>query len=161
MAFTAKGQLEKAARELEQLNEIAAEKAPDKTKLWEVNLKILQNASQVLAGELATKQGNYEQAIAHLKTAIQLDDDLKGDPPLWYSPVRQSLGAILLEVGRKAEAEQMYREDLKIYPNNGWSLYGLAQSLQVQGKTKEAQEVQQRFEKVWKYADVKLTASRF
>ncbi|MBD2013919.1 tetratricopeptide repeat protein [Microcoleus sp. FACHB-53] len=161
MAFTAKGQLEKAARELEQLNAIAAEKAPDKTKLWEVNLKILQNASQVLAGELATKQGNYEQAIAHLKTAIQLDDDLKGDPPLWYSPVRQSLGAILLEVGRKAEAEQMYREDLKIYPNNGWSLYGLAQSLQVQGKTKEAQEVQQRFEKAWKYADVKLTASRF
>lgn len=161
MAFTAKGQLEKAARELEQLNAIAAEKAPDKTKLWEVNLKILQNASQVLAGELATKQGNYEQAIAHLKTAIQLDDDLKGDPPLWYSPVRQSFGAILLEVGRKAEAEQMYREDLKIYPNNGWSLYGLAQSLQVQGKTKEAQEVQQRFEKAWKYADVKLTASRF
>jgi tetratricopeptide (TPR) repeat protein len=161
MAFTAKGQLEKAAGELKSLNAITTEKTPDKTKIWEVNLKILKTATKVLVGELATKQGNYEQAIAHLKIAIQLDDDLKGDPPLWYSPVRQSLGAILLEVGRKAEAEQIYREDLKIYPNNGWSLYGLAQSLQAQGKTHEAQKVQQRFEKAWKYADVKLTASRF
>lgn len=161
MAFRAKGQLENAARELEQLNVIITEKAPEKANLWEINLKILQTASQVLAGELATKQGNYEPAIAHLKTAIQLDNNLKSDPPLWYSPVRQTLGAILLEVGRKAEAEQIYQEDLTIYPNNGWSLYGLAQSLQLQGKTKEAQEVQERFENAWKYADVKLTASRF
>ena len=143
------------------MNAIITAKAPEKANLWELNLKILQTASQVLAGELAAKQGNSEQAIAHLKTAIQLDDNLKGDPPLWYSPVRQTLGAILLEVGRKAEAEQIYREDLTIYPNNGWSLYGLAQSLQAQGKTKEAQEVQDRFENVWKYADVKLTNSRF
>ncbi|HEY9835076.1 MAG TPA: tetratricopeptide repeat protein [Stenomitos sp.] len=161
MAFTSKGQLEKAARELEQLNVIITEKAPEKANIWELNLKILQTASQVLAGELAAKQGNSEQAIAHLKTAIQLDNNLKGDPPLWYSPVRQTLGAILLEVGRNAEAEQIYREDLTIYPNNGWSLYGLAQSLQLQGKTKEAQDVQERFENAWKYADVKLTASRF
>ena len=161
MAFTAKGELEKAARELEQLNAIAADSAPEKAAIWEINLKILKNASQVLAGELAAKQGNYEQAIAHLKTAVELNDDLKGEPPLWYSPVRQSLGAVLLEAGRKAEAEQTYREDLKMYPDNGWSLRGLAQSLQAQGKTKEAQEVLERFENIWKYADVKLTASRF
>jgi tetratricopeptide (TPR) repeat protein len=161
MAFTAKGELEKAARELEQLNAIAADSAPEKAAIWEINLKILKNASQVLAGELAAKQGNYEQAIAHLKTAVELNDDLKGEPPLWYSPVRQSLGAVLLEMGRLAEAEQTYREDLNMYPDNGWSLRGLAQSLQAQGKTKEAQEVLERFENIWKYADVKLTASRF
>lgn len=161
MAFTAKGQLEKAAGELEQLQAVITDSASGKVTIWEINLKILKTASAVLAGELAAKQGNYEQAIAQLKTAVALDDDLKSDPPLWYSPVRQSLGAVLLEARRPAEAEQVYRDDLKKYPNNGWSLFGLAQSLRTQGKTEEAEAVQARFEAVWKYADVKLTASRF
>lgn len=161
MAFTAKGQLENAAKELEKLQAIATDPAPGIATIWEVNLKILKTASAVLTGELAAKQGNYEQAIAQLKTAVELDDDLKGDPPYWYSPVRQSLGAVLLEAGRLADAEQVYREDLKKYPDNGWSLFGLAQSLRTQGKTEEAQAVQARFKEVWKYADVKLTASRF
>jgi hypothetical protein len=58
-------------------------------------------------------------------------------------------------------AEQTYREDLKIYPENGWSLNGLAQSLQAQGKTKEAQSIQMRFQTAWKHADIPLTALRF
>ncbi len=160
MAFTAKGQLEKATRELEQLNAIAADPAVEKATNWDINTKILKTASDVLAGELASKQGNYEQAIAHWKTAIELDDYLQSDPPYWYSPVRQLLGAVLLEASRPAEAEQVYREDLKIYPDNGWSLRGLAQSLEAQGKADAAKQVQERFEQAWKYADVKLTTSR-
>ena len=160
MAFIAKDKLEQAAQELEQLSAIAADPAVEKATSWDINTKILKTASEVLAGELASKQGNYEQAIAHLQTAVKLDDYLKSDPPFWYSPVRQLLGAVLLEANRPVEAEQVYREDLKIYPDNGWSLRGLDQSLQVQGKAEAAKQVQQRFKEAWKYADVTLTASQ-
>jgi hypothetical protein len=73
--------------------------------------------------------------------------------------VRQSLGAALLAAGRAAEAA--YREDLKQNRENGWSLFGLAQSLRAQGKTAEADQVQARFTQAWARADVTLTASRF
>ena len=76
-------------------------------------------------------------------------------------PVRQSLGAVLLVQTSAAEAENVYREDLKRNPENGWALYGLAQSLRAQKKTKEAAAVEKRFRKAWARADVKLIASRF
>ena len=83
------------------------------------------------------------------------------EPPPWYYPVRQSLGAALLAAGRPAEAEAVYREDLARNRENGWSLFGLAQSLRAQGKTAEADQVQARFAVAWTRADVTLTASRF
>jgi tetratricopeptide (TPR) repeat protein len=75
--------------------------------------------------------------------------------------VRQNLGAVLLAANRPAEAEKVYREDLKRNPDNGWSLYGSAQSLKAQGNQKQAKSEEKRFEKAWKRADVKLSASRF
>jgi len=56
------------------------------------------------------------------------------------------------------EAEQAYREDLARYPDNGWSLFGLAQSLKAQGRLGEAQQVQAQFEQAWRYADIPLVA---
>ena len=86
---------------------------------------------------------------------------VRTEPPPWYYPVRQSLGAVLLQAGRAADAEQVYREDLRRNPGNGWSLYGLAQSLRAQGKTGEAAQTDESFKKAWAQADVQLTASRF
>ncbi|MBI1882428.1 MAG: tetratricopeptide repeat protein [Chloroflexi bacterium] len=83
------------------------------------------------------------------------------EPPSWHYPVRHNLGAALLKAGRATEAEAVYREDLRQYPNNGWSLFGLAESLKAQGKTAEAAKVQQQFETAWQYADITLTTSRF
>jgi TolA-binding protein len=68
---------------------------------------------------------------------------------------------VLLQAGRAREAEQVYRDDLARNPNNGWSLFGLAESLRAQGKTAEAAQVDRSFQKAWSKADVKLTASRF
>ncbi|WP_026735483.1 tetratricopeptide repeat protein [Fischerella sp. PCC 9605] len=158
MAFTAKGRLQPAAQELEKLKAIAANPALQKMTLWDINTTadLLQIATEVLAGKLEAKQGNYEAAIAHLQKGVELEDNLKYvEPPPWYSPVRQTLASVLLQANRPAEAERIYREDLKIYPNNGWSLYGLMQSLRAQHKTKEAQAVQQQFHQAWKYADVR------
>ena len=82
------------------------------------------------------------------------------EPPFWYYPTRQSLGAALLKADRLAEAEAVYRADLEGYPRNGWSMFGLFQSLEAQQKLAEAGEVKARFEEVWQFADVELTGSR-
>lgn len=123
---------------------------------------ILDIATQVLSGSLAAQARRYEPAIAHLKTAVKLEDALVyTEPPDWYQPTRQALAGVLLKAGRFQQAEQTYRDDLRIYPENGWSLYGLAQSLQAQGKIKEAQSIQTRFQTAWKHADTRLTTPQF
>ena len=83
------------------------------------------------------------------------------EPPPWYFPVRQALGAVLLQARRPADAEKIYREDLARNPDNGWSLFGLAQSLRAQDRTAEAMQAEERFRRAWARADVSLTASRF
>jgi tetratricopeptide (TPR) repeat protein len=136
----------------------------EEVTIWDINStkSLLAIASEVLAGELAAKEDNYDNVIAHLTKAVELEDGLNYDEPAdWSTPVRQYLGAVLLEANRPREAEKAYREDLAIYPDNGWSLYGLAQSLRAQGKDKEAQEVERIFKSAWQYADVKLVTSRF
>jgi predicted Zn-dependent protease len=79
------------------------------------------------------------------------------EPPDWYLPIRQRMGAILLAANRPVRAEKVFREDLVHRPENGWSLYGLAQSLKAQKKTEAAAKIEERFEKAWKTADVQLT----
>ena len=91
-----------------------------------------------------------------------MEDALNYDEPAdWSTPARQYLGSALLKAKRYAAAEQVYQEDLAIYPDNGWSLFGLLQSLQAQGKDAEVKTVEQQFESAWQYADIQLTASKF
>jgi tetratricopeptide (TPR) repeat protein len=123
---------------------------------------ILDIAVEVLSGELAAKQKDYDTAIARLHRGVLLEDNLiYNEPPDWHVPVRQSLGAVLIEAGRPAEAEAVYWQDLSRNRENGWSLFGLMQSLRAQGKEKQAEAVEKRFQKAWSQADITLTASRF
>ncbi len=164
MAFTAQGQLQLAAQELAALNAIALDPALEEVTIWDINTTshLLQIGVEVLSGELVAKQGDFDAAIAHLESGVALQDRLNYDEPApWYAPVRQSLGAVLLQANRPTVAEQVYRDDLALYPENGWSLYGLAQSLEAQGKTAEAQSIWQRFEQAWTNSESTLTASRF
>ncbi len=162
-AFTAKGQLQEASQELEKLKAIATDPALTKVTIWDINTTtdLLNIAVEVLTGKLAAKQGDYTQAIAHLKTAVNLEDQLNYDEPSsWYYPIRQSLGSVLLQANQPAAAEIVYQEDLQRFPENGWSLAGLAQSLEAQGKTEAAQAVQQRFQAAWKNADLLITVAQ-
>jgi len=119
-------------------------------------------AVEVLAGELAAKQGDYDNAIARLHRGILLEDNLiYNEPPDWHVPVRQSLGAVLLDAGRFAEAEAIYWQDLSLNRENGWSLFGLMESLRAQGKVEQAAIVENRFRKAWNRADVTLAGSQF
>lgn len=123
---------------------------------------LMKFALTFLDGELAARAGRAEEAIALLGRAAGMQDSLQYDePPPWSMTARQSLGAVLLEVGRAAEAEAVYREDLKRFPENGWSLRGLADALRAEGKSVEADAAEARFRKTWAASDVKLTSSRF
>jgi tetratricopeptide (TPR) repeat protein len=134
----------------------------DGVTIWDIHTTahLLTIATEVLAGEIAAKQGDFEGAIAHLQTGVELEGQLTySEPSSWYAPVYQTLGKVLLQAGRYAEAEQAYQADLEIYPNNGWSLYGLAQSLAAQGKMEAAAAVQRQFEAVWQNSDTVLWRS--
>jgi hypothetical protein len=78
------------------------------------------------------------------------------EPPPWYLPIRQRLGAVLLEAGRPVQAEKAFRADLARRPENGWSLHGLAQSLRAQDRATEAQGIEARLQRAWSKADVKV-----
>ena len=119
-------------------------------------------APEALAGEIAMRSGDTQGAVAHFEAATRMEDALLYDePPLWYYPLRHSLGRAYLEAGRPADAERVYREDLARFPENGWSLFGLARSLEAQGRPAEAAAVTARFRAAWADADVTLEASRF
>jgi tetratricopeptide (TPR) repeat protein len=163
LAFTRTGRLGEARKELAALEKITAATPPART-LGQVNTakNVLTLATHVLAGEIAAAHGRYDDAVRHLRTAVHLQDTLRYmEPPPWYYPVRQSLGAVLLTAGRPAQAAAVYREDLRRNPENGWSLYGLAQSLRAEHKNAEAAAVDARFRTAWARADVQLNASRF
>ena len=116
----------------------------------------------MLAAEIARAAGDIEVALAALREAVVTDDALPYDePPGWHMPVRHSLGAVLLAEGMPAEAEAVYREELRRNPENGWSLYGLNQALLAQDRTDAAAAVGARFERAWADADVRLAASQF
>jgi tetratricopeptide (TPR) repeat protein len=122
--------------------------------------RLLEIASEVLYAARARAEGLDDDAARHLRRAVRLQDDLPyREPPGWYYPVRQSLGAALVAGGRSNEAVHIYREDLRRNPANGWSLHGLMRCLEIQGKKSEARKVRVQLQKAWAYADVSLTDS--
>ena len=95
-----------------------------------------------------------------MREAVRRDDALNYDEPWgWMQPTRHALGALLLEQGRLAESERVYRADLKRHPNNPWSLHGLAESLSRQGKVPEAEAQRAAFRKATQRSDVKIDRS--
>jgi len=165
LAFTAKGELDAAQQELNSLVKINAEKSLEGYRVtFSRNgaKAILDIATEVLAAELSAKKGDYDNAIARLHRAVLMEDNLiYNEPPDWHVPVRQSLGAVLIDAGKYAEAEAIYWQDLEQNRENGWSLFGLMQSLRAQGKEEKAAAIEERYKSAWKRADVQLTASRF
>jgi len=158
LAFAAKGQTDEAAKEHAQFVELEkSEKVRAMDNPYFPGTKILAIANKVLAGKIAWAQGRKPGAIALLKEAVALQDAMPYmEPPYWYYPTRQSLGAALLQAGQPADAETVFREDLKHFPNCGWALFGLERSLRDQGRASEARKVQRQFKKAWKHADVTL-----
>lgn len=122
---------------------------------------LLQIADDLLQGEIALAAKDNASAIARFTAAVAGQDALPyTEPPFWYYPTRQSLGAALLKAGKPAEAQAAYEKDLQQYPHNGWSTFGLIAALEAQGKTDEAATHREHFKAMWQFADVQLNTSR-
>lgn len=123
----------------------------------------------MLKGELEYRKGNYEQAFGHLRKSVELDDRLPYDEPWgWMQPARHALGALLLQQGHIAKAESVYKDDLGLnttlsrasqHPDNVWSLHGLVECLERQGKHQEATAARARLDLAKARADVSIEAS--
>lgn len=122
---------------------------------------LLQIADDLLKGEIALASGANKAAIASFEAAVAGQDLLPyTEPPFWYYPTRQTLGAALLTDKRAKEAQAVFEKDLEQYPHNGWSTYGLILALEAQGKTEEAATHRQHFTPMWQFADIELKTSR-
>lgn len=164
MAFRARGDVAAAQAELNAIGELLQDPTLAELKIFDLNSldKLLTIGRETLVGEIAALQGDYDRAEERLRRAIEVEDGLLySEPPDWPQPARHSLGAILLAAGKPADAEAVYREDLKRHRRNGWALYGLVQALEAQGKTGEAERVKSELAAAWTEADVELTGSRF
>ncbi|MCC5887762.1 MAG: hypothetical protein JJT88_15105 [Gammaproteobacteria bacterium] len=163
-ALRGDGDLATAVRHYDSLAALASD--PDlEAALWFDRYPMtyaLQIAERMVAAELALAEGDREAAISILDAAAAAEDALPYDePPAWHAPVRQTLGAVLLEAGQPQRAEVVYRAELRRNPENGWSLLGLEQALRAQERMDEAEAVSHRFEQAWAHADIELSGSRF
>ena len=157
------GNMEGAEGQLTRLQEIIGAPNADEYRAGPTPVSsILKLAALNLRGEIQQAKGDYPGAIAAIESAVALEDlNNYTEPPDWAQPARHYLGAALISAERYDEAEAVYRRDLKWNHNNGWSLFGLQQALQAQGKRLEAQEVMNEYRKAWGYSDVELSRSHF
>jgi tetratricopeptide (TPR) repeat protein len=153
VAFAATGKHAAAEVEHQAVTEGLERTAPDETFAMSPNKTrdILTIASDVLAAKLAMTRKEKSDAIAQLQAAVAIQDRLKyAEPPSWFYPVRESLGAALFLDGQVAEAEQVFREDLQRNPRNPRSLFGLLQVLRSRGNSYDAGFVQRELKDAWK-----------
>lgn len=133
LAFVARDQIRRAEAELGALTALLDHEA-FRTTLRDLPLLTnLQIATRIVRGELASRAGHHDEAVRVLREATALEEAIPyNEPPVWHQPPRQVLGALLLAADRPAEAEVEYRKDLERFRENGWSLFGLWQSLGAQ-----------------------------
>jgi len=155
-ALAATGEISAAKQQLEHLSAIASDSSIEPLKMeFNKSRDILSVAKEVLAGRIAETEGRYDEAVAHLQEAVQLEDAmLYGEPPEWSVPVRQEFGEVLLAARKYDAAAQTFREDMERFPDNGWSLRGLAQAERAQGNVESALEIEKRLNEVWAKADI-------
>ena len=162
LAYAGKGQLDAAQTELDSVKAIATVIPAEATEFNNSSPLLLTIAAKGLEGVIQIKQGKAADGIKLLEEAVHAEDQTRYDEPAdWIYPMRHTLGAALLKAGRAYEAMLIYQADLERNKENGWALYGLAESLRKQGKPKDAESVQKRFAKAWASADVKITASSY
>ena len=163
MALLRTGRPTEADREIAALRTIARDPAMANV-VFGVNRAdgVLAVALPLLQGERLRMQGQHAQGIVALRQAMAAEDKLNyNEPADWPLPVRPYLGAALLEAGDARNAAATYRQDLQVYPRNGWSLYGLVQAQRALGDDAGAADSERDYREAWQWADAALTASRY
>jgi tetratricopeptide (TPR) repeat protein len=163
MAYAAKNDLENAGSELASVKKYLEDESLKSFRIWDLNSahEVINIAALILEAEIAMFKKQYDQSVTLLQKAVVIEDGLMyQEPPDWFFSTRHSLGHVLLQAGRYAEAEKVYLDDMKTYPENGWALIGLYNSFKGQGKTSDADAVKKRFDQAWQWSDIKINSSR-
>jgi tetratricopeptide (TPR) repeat protein len=163
LAYRFRGELRAARRELAAVAAIRAEPGlAEQYTAFTPTTRLIDIATEILAGEIALARGRQDEGLARLARAVALQDGLTyNEPPDWFFPVRHYLGAALLDAGYAREAEAVYWQDLRQNRANGYALFGLAAALAAQGRDAEAAAARERQAQAFARADVVLTSSRF
>ena len=172
LAFVGKRRIDQSKAELEALHAEAAlapaapsfEGAPDVQHVLDkitqsTDVYDLKIGAAILGSRIAEAQRRTPQAIELMRAAVKLQDEMPySEPPPWFYPVRESLGALLLRHGSPAESEAVFRECLRRSPNDPRALQGLAAALQAQGHKTEAAAQKARFQAAWQFSDGPVAA---
>lgn len=154
MAFSHLNQQDKAAHELIQLNSIITQ-GPNDKNLQENGIKLLKIARAVLQANIANAKQEEKSTLSYLRMAMEIQQHMGyHEPPDWYFPVKEMLADAYLKWGHPKEAIQLYQEDLKQYPQNGWALWGLMKSYEKLGNKDLVKQTQEQFQEAWKYAEI-------
>jgi tetratricopeptide (TPR) repeat protein len=165
VAYAKTGRVTEAAAERAALDQ-AITRVPETALFGGTGLEsassVLALARLVLDARLAWARDARAESLGLWMKAVAAADRVAYDePPVWFYPMRESLGAVLLDTGRLADAERVFREDLVRHPRNPRSLFGLHESLLKQGRTEDAAWIKTAFDEVWKNADAPLTLATF
>ncbi len=163
MAFLGKEDLANAKKELEMLANYAVDESLKEISIWDINsvYTLVQIANNVLRAEILASEDSFDESIALLKEAIEIEDALNyNEPPDWFFSVRHNLGAVQLEAGRYEDAIKTYNEDLSNFPKNGWALHGLSEAYKGIGEDVLTENVNDQLSTIWVSADIKLKSSR-
>lgn len=162
VALAARGRLVEARAALAELERLGSGVAPQVRAGANSLQDLIRVAAPVVAARIAASEYRATDAVTQLERAVAAEDALRADqPPDWFFPVRDLLGAELLLAGRAADAERVYREDLERHPASGWALNGLAIALREQGRRRAAAAAERAFAAAWQQADVRLLSSAF
>ncbi|MCA9245325.1 MAG: hypothetical protein KDA32_15320 [Phycisphaerales bacterium] len=160
LAYAAKHDFPAAERERTAYKQAVANVPEDAMLAINKAHHMLKIAGLILDGEIAFQRGSVDEAVAKLREAVELEDQMiYMEPPEWIQPARHTLGAFLADAKRCKEAEAVYREDLKRWPENAWSLYGLSSCLRARGANDEAAEVEARLKVTTAKADTPIGSS--
>ncbi|HEX6324860.1 MAG TPA: alpha/beta fold hydrolase [Vicinamibacterales bacterium] len=160
LARVARGEVDKARLELAAMERLRADASFTTTLAATALPSNFDIALEEVRAAIGFRAGDVDAALAAAARGVALQDAQPySEPALWHRPVRLMLGQMLFESGRFAEAEAVYREELRRLRENGWGLFGLWQSVLAQGRVDEARELRARFDKAWARADVLLTST--
>jgi tetratricopeptide (TPR) repeat protein len=151
IASVKRGDAAAAAAEVAEIEKITNSTDFKPFESWNIPAKdVTVIAAHVVRARIAQAKNDLPGAVRELEAAVALEDKLPYmEPPYWYYPVRQTLGAVLALSGENQKARDVFRDSLRKTPNNGWALYGLAQTYAREGKQREAKEVEKHLARAW------------
>jgi tetratricopeptide (TPR) repeat protein len=161
-ALAATNKIDEAKAELAKTDQLIAAVPKEATQGNNLATLLYEIGQLKARARVASAEGKRDDAIRLLTNAVGLEDNLAyNEPNDMIYPTRHLLGAELLAIGKPAEAEEVYREDLKRHPNNGWAYFGLRLALTAQKKVMDAAAAKKSFDEAWSKADVDLASSAF